>query len=524
MLTPEDVAVEAMALTGEEKEEELIKEPILEDTVSLGVILAMASGMGGLQVVCSTIFSNGTIYLKALGLTHAWTSAIWSIPAICGFAMQPVVGAYSDSFPSRYGRRRPFVVVGAGGIILSILILASAGSLGSWTAALIHHDVKIAESMAKAYAIFAICTLSLSIQPLQCGLRALALDLCPARQQVQAQSWTARLSGIGQIVGCVAGIVYYPNGDSLDDVMTFRVLSTVCIVAVSGTVVLTCLGVKELPGSRSLGKTQTQQSLTATLRNLLRSARDIGGTLGRVFLIQSLSWMGWFGFLFYNASHISSLYSLSPEPHVQSQTSSHLGSFVTLLFSIVGFATTILLPLALEHSQSKGRFKSRRGFHQEVRCSSLLLLWSSGLGLSAALMLILSLASSWKLAMAVTTANGVSFAITSWLPFAIIGRITRERDAYDLSIPSHIGMRSGATQHSGGVVNGLHNAAISGPQILAAAICGIILETARRVGSVHGTGWLLAACGLSYLAAGYLAFRSSRHKMFDSGNLRADIG
>ena len=47
MLTSEHAALEAVSLVGDDKEERLIDPSLREDTVPLGVLLAMTSGMGG---------------------------------------------------------------------------------------------------------------------------------------------------------------------------------------------------------------------------------------------------------------------------------------------------------------------------------------------------------------------------------------------------------------------------------------------------------------------------------------------
>jgi len=272
--------------------------------------------------VWSTIFSNGTvcisthsghllsaekttqIYLRALGLTDAWTSLIWAIPATCGFLVQPVVGARSDLSHHRWGRRKPYMATGALGTMSSIIVLAWAGALGRWSVAFFAvHSLEAAATTTKIYAVLSICTLSLSIQPLQCGLRAIVLDQCPARQQVQAQSWVARLCGIGQIAGCVAGIVYLPDEHSLGDITTFRILAVASAIAVGVTVAITCASVREEINQQDLGEKATPRSLPTVLRNLVRTFTETRGILRRVFLIQSLSWMGWFSFLFYNTRY-----------------------------------------------------------------------------------------------------------------------------------------------------------------------------------------------------------------------------
>lgn len=62
-----------------------------------------------------------TPYLLNLGLTKSQTSLVWIAGPLSGLITQPIVGALADSTRSRWGRRRPYIVVGsiivAGGLI-----------------------------------------------------------------------------------------------------------------------------------------------------------------------------------------------------------------------------------------------------------------------------------------------------------------------------------------------------------------------------------------------------------------------
>lgn len=198
------------------------------------------------------------------------------------------------------------MVCGAAGVSISMLVLAWAGPLGHWTAFLFSHrsDSQAVRPFVNVFAILGVCALSASVQPLQCALRAIVLDLCPPRQQVQAQSWVARVSGLGQILGCVAGIVYVPQADLLGAITTFRLLSIATLFAVNVCVTVTCFGIEGEPGHNSVRKLDVAASASSVMTDLFRSSNAAEKLTRRVFLIQCFSWMGWFSFLFYNTRYV----------------------------------------------------------------------------------------------------------------------------------------------------------------------------------------------------------------------------
>lgn len=54
-----------------------------------------------------------TAYLLSLGLTKSKTSLVWIAGPLSGLIVQPIVGAIADESRSKWGRRRPYIVVGA---------------------------------------------------------------------------------------------------------------------------------------------------------------------------------------------------------------------------------------------------------------------------------------------------------------------------------------------------------------------------------------------------------------------------
>lgn len=96
---------------------------------------------------------------------------------------------------------------------------------------------------------------------------------------------------------------------------------------------------------------------------------------------------------------------------------------------------------------------------------------------------------------------GVSWAMTLWAPYAIIGQelaAKQNKGPEDSSTESRI-----SVENQAGVIMSLHNTAISMPQIAAALVCSAIFWISKVAGSEDGVGWCLRAGGLAALAAAW---------------------
>ncbi len=76
-----------------------------------------------------------TPYLLQLGLTKSKTSLVWIAGPLSGLIMQPIVGVLADRSKSKYGRRRPIMVVGSILVGLCLLVLG-------WTKEIVGHFVE----------------------------------------------------------------------------------------------------------------------------------------------------------------------------------------------------------------------------------------------------------------------------------------------------------------------------------------------------------------------------------------------
>ncbi|CAF9932043.1 hypothetical protein IMSHALPRED_008774 [Imshaugia aleurites] len=184
------------------------------------------------------------------------------------------------------------------------------------------------------------------------------------------------------------------------------------------------------------------------------------------------------------------------------------GTFASFLFSIVAFATNLLLPLLLEVSNKPGltakKLPARFGISQAWTCAHIFF----ALAMFATIMVTTQAAASLLVA-----SVGLSWALTHWAPFAIIGNeLGNELAARQSFSTSTNGFAEDEVSNvnvevQAGAIMGLHNVAISAPQIIAALACSAIFWLAKSLGSQDGTGWVLRAGGFAALCAAYLTSR-----------------
>lgn len=109
-----------------------------------------------------------------LGLTKSNTSLIWIAGPLSGLIVQPIIGVIADENTSKWGRRRPFMVVGALIVAVCLIILGFTKEIVS----LVIDQDKQANAPTIALAVLSIYVLDFSINAgkASSGLERRALD------------------------------------------------------------------------------------------------------------------------------------------------------------------------------------------------------------------------------------------------------------------------------------------------------------------------------------------------------------
>ncbi|KAJ3199850.1 hypothetical protein HK099_002985, partial [Clydaea vesicula] len=140
----------------------------------------------GVQTIWNTEFAVLSPTLKEFGLSDAISTLAWIAGPITGFFTAPFVGSYSDRSTFKFGRRRPFIILGLALTILFSLLFAFANNFGT------------AARLPVAFISF-VC-LDVTINIIQTPLRALGSDLAPQGYQETVQLFASVFQGLGGII------------------------------------------------------------------------------------------------------------------------------------------------------------------------------------------------------------------------------------------------------------------------------------------------------------------------------------
>ena len=97
----------------------------------------LSFGFFGVQIAYALQSGNISRIFSTIGADPKSLSFFWILPPLMGMIVQPIVGVFSDKTWCRFGRRIPYLIVGAIIAILVMCLLPNAGSLGTGNMALV---------------------------------------------------------------------------------------------------------------------------------------------------------------------------------------------------------------------------------------------------------------------------------------------------------------------------------------------------------------------------------------------------
>ena len=395
----------------------------------------------GLQFTWGLETTFCTPYLLQLGLTKSKTSLVWIAGPLSGLIMQPVVGAIADKSTSRYGRRRPFMVVGSAVVGLSLVLLGwTRGVVGIFLP-----DGDFKSNVTILAAVLAIYAVDFAINAVQACCRSLIVDTLPISQQQAGSAWAARMSASGHVIGYFIGtfdlVSIFPiwlGGDT-----QFKKMVLVSVTGLWFAVGITCWAVQEriLPTSEAedLG-----QSVFLVLPGLWKRAWNLPPRIQAICWSQFWGWIGWFPFLFYSSTWVGETYyryehpATSNDDHDALGNIGRLGSLSLVIFSVITFGSSVLLPYFVrspDHDATRGgeKFTPRPprylGSSIQPIISRLMSLqpdlvtaWMYSNLTFAAIMFWAPWVRSLRAATTLVALCGIPWAVSCWAPFAEIGQ------------------------------------------------------------------------------------------------------
>ena len=162
----------------------------------------LSFGFFGVQIAYALQSANISRIFATLGADPHQLSFFWILPPLMGMLVQPLIGKYSDRTWCRMGRRKPYLLVGAIVAVLVMAFLPNAGSLNFSSRLL------LGLNGAMWFGLFSLIFLDTSINVAMQPFKMMVGDMVGEEQKAQAYSIQSLLCNAGSLVGYLFPIFF----------------------------------------------------------------------------------------------------------------------------------------------------------------------------------------------------------------------------------------------------------------------------------------------------------------------------
>lgn len=402
----------------------------------------LSFGFFGVQIAYALQSANISRIFATLGADPHNLSYFWILPPLMGILVQPIVGTLSDRTWTRWGRRIPYLFMGAAVAVLVMCLLPNAGSLG------------LSVSAAMVFGLIALMFLDTSINMAMQPFKMLVGDMVNEKQKARAYSIQSFLCNAGSVVGFVfpffltwVGLKNVAEKGVIPDsvIGSFYIGAAILILCV----IYTTIKVKEWNPQDYAMYNGVADTKSETKANWIALLKNAPSTFWKVGLVQFFCWAAFLYMWNYTTGAIAE--TVWNTTDATSEAFQKAGNWVGILFAVQAMgsvAWAMVLP----------RFKSTK--------------------LAYSLSLII---------------GGIGFAMIpfihdqflQFIPFLLIGC------AWAAMLAMPFTFVTNALQGYGhlGAYLGLFNGTICIPQIVAALLGGLVLHL---VGSAQSSMMIVA--------------------------------
>ena len=158
-------------------------------TLSFWQMWNLSFGFFGVQIAYALQSANISRIFATLGADPHTLSFFWVLPPLMGMIVQPIVGAMSDKTWCKWGRRKPYLYIGA---LVAIIVMALLPNSGSF---------EMTVKAALAFGAIMLMLLDTSIYMAMQPFKMMVGDMVNEEQKTKAYSIQSLLCNAGSLVG-----------------------------------------------------------------------------------------------------------------------------------------------------------------------------------------------------------------------------------------------------------------------------------------------------------------------------------
>ena len=256
--------------------------------LSFWQIWNLSFGFFGVQIAYALQSANISRIFATLGADPHDLSYFWILPPLMGMIVQPLVGKWSDKTWTRWGRRKPYLYLGALVAVLVMALLPNSGSLNL--------TVKAAMSFGLIMLMLLDTSINMAMQP----FKMMVGDMVNEEQKAKAYSVQSMLCNAGSLMGYLFPYIFTWVGISniapegvIPDSVTYSFYAGAAIMILC--VLYTGFTVKEMPPQEYAKFHNIDQSEPKSDKNLIQLLIEAPKAFWQIGLVQFFSW---FAFLY----------------------------------------------------------------------------------------------------------------------------------------------------------------------------------------------------------------------------------
>ena len=292
----------------------------------------LSFGFFGVQIAYALQSANISRIFATLGADPHNLSYFWILPPLMGILVQPIVGTLSDKTWTRFGRRIPYLFVGATIAVLVMCLLPNAGSLG------------LAVSAAMMFGLVALMFLDTSINMAMQPFKMLVGDMVNEEQKAKAYSIQSFLCNAGSVVGFLfpffftfIGIGNVAEKGVVPDsvIWSFYVGAAILILCV----IYTTLKVKEWNPQEYAEYNDNGKEALENSGNWFSLLKNAPSTFWKVGLVQFFCWSAFLYIWNYATGAIAETVWNTSDP--SSEAFQDAGNWVGVLFAVQSIGSVV---------------------------------------------------------------------------------------------------------------------------------------------------------------------------------------
>ena len=317
-------------------------------------IIFMSFGFLGIQFGFALQNGNTSRILRSFGADVEQLPMFWIVAPLVGMIVQPIIGHYSDRTWNKFGRRKPYFLVGAILSSIALVVLPNSGLLTSILPVL---------WMGAGMVMIMDASFNVSMEP----FRALVADNLPESQRTSGFAIQTFLIGIGAVVGSALPSLLAqmgfsqeagPSGVADNIRYSFYIGAVVFMAAILVTVFFS----KEYPPEQYAqyhGQADTDVKEKSSLLDIFKDFKNMPRTMKQLGLVQFFSWFALFSMWVFTTDAVAThVYGLTGEysKSIEYNTAGNVVSSAFGVYNLVAAVYALCLPLL-------AKFLGRKGTH-----------------------------------------------------------------------------------------------------------------------------------------------------------------